>query len=557
MLTIGLPLVAGLNCREFAGVLAHELGHFRQRTAMRFGFVINSINGWFFRAVYQRDQHDQWLSDEGTQSGFIMIAFMLARIAIAFTRGILWVFMMCGHALSSFLSRQMEFHADACALAVAGTDSFLALRHKLRMLDFSAAQISAQMKRRTQPKFPDDLSTYIAVMASQCAGEIQGKVARVASKHKARWFDTHPSDAARSERASQANLPGLIHDLRPATSLFGDFSRVSQDLTSKAYSFFRRPLRRDQIFHVEVPKNIVPDTTEQEAAIKNFFGGIGLVIKPLLFETGPGVTVGIVSERGERLRQAKSLIATADLLSMREALKATDTALLAALQQQALLHAGCFSDPSETLADPATAIAQLNGEWTRLSAEIHPFEEAAKDRLLIALSLLRTPAVAAKLQGTQALHDEVRDLLHVFGALSAAFPTLLALRQQFAKLQALLPHRVPGGPELLDAVLRNEAGEAARLIGRVQQALGATAYPFSHVKGQLPVADFARAKEYDPDAITMTGKETESHLQMLFALYFQLLGRLVAIASQVEAQLETNATSELPAGSPLRIIRNS
>ena len=39
-LTIGLPLVAGLNLRQFAGVLAHEFGHFSQGAGMRLTYVI-------------------------------------------------------------------------------------------------------------------------------------------------------------------------------------------------------------------------------------------------------------------------------------------------------------------------------------------------------------------------------------------------------------------------------------------------------------------------------------------------------------------------------------
>src|SRR5258706_12015761 len=127
ILCIGLPLIAGLNCREFAGVLAHELGHFRQHTAMRFRFLIGSINAWFARAVYQRDEHDHWLEEETNTSAFALIAFTLARIALAFTRGILWLLMICGHGISSFMYRQMGFYSDACALAVAGTDAFLTL----------------------------------------------------------------------------------------------------------------------------------------------------------------------------------------------------------------------------------------------------------------------------------------------------------------------------------------------------------------------------------------------------------------------------------------------
>ena len=47
-LTIGLPLVAGLNVRQFGGVLAHEFGHFAQGAGMRLTFVIRSVNAWFY-----------------------------------------------------------------------------------------------------------------------------------------------------------------------------------------------------------------------------------------------------------------------------------------------------------------------------------------------------------------------------------------------------------------------------------------------------------------------------------------------------------------------------
>src|SRR5262249_12433881 len=43
VLTIGLPLVAGLTLRQFAGVLAHEFGHFAQGAGMRLTYVVRSI----------------------------------------------------------------------------------------------------------------------------------------------------------------------------------------------------------------------------------------------------------------------------------------------------------------------------------------------------------------------------------------------------------------------------------------------------------------------------------------------------------------------------------
>jgi hypothetical protein len=54
VLTLGMPLVAGLTMRQFGGVLAHEFGHFAQGAGMRLSYLIRSISYWFTRVVYER-----------------------------------------------------------------------------------------------------------------------------------------------------------------------------------------------------------------------------------------------------------------------------------------------------------------------------------------------------------------------------------------------------------------------------------------------------------------------------------------------------------------------
>ncbi|MEO8429753.1 MAG: M48 family metallopeptidase [Verrucomicrobiota bacterium] len=55
VLTIGLPLASGMDMRQFAGVLAHEFGHFAQGAGMRLTYIIRQINFWFAQVVYERD----------------------------------------------------------------------------------------------------------------------------------------------------------------------------------------------------------------------------------------------------------------------------------------------------------------------------------------------------------------------------------------------------------------------------------------------------------------------------------------------------------------------
>lgn len=70
ILTLGLPLIAGLTQRELAGVIAHEFGHFRQGAGMRLSYLIRRVNGWFARVVYERDAWDEaltsWAADDSS-----------------------------------------------------------------------------------------------------------------------------------------------------------------------------------------------------------------------------------------------------------------------------------------------------------------------------------------------------------------------------------------------------------------------------------------------------------------------------------------------------------
>ncbi|MEM6778123.1 MAG: hypothetical protein AAF670_10745 [Planctomycetota bacterium] len=83
VLTVGIPLITGLTAREFAGVLAHELGQFAHGASRRASYVVRSINHWFARVVYQRDQVDQWLDRAIAESeSVIAIVLLLGPVAV-------------------------------------------------------------------------------------------------------------------------------------------------------------------------------------------------------------------------------------------------------------------------------------------------------------------------------------------------------------------------------------------------------------------------------------------------------------------------------------------
>jgi Zn-dependent protease with chaperone function len=551
MLTFGLPLVAGLDCREFAGVMAHELGHFTQRTAMRFGYIIHTVNGWLYRAAFQRDEFEYWLEEATEEGSWSFLVFGFARLFILITRGIMWLLFLAGYAMSSYMSRQKEFHADACAVAVAGTEGFLGMQHKILLLSVSSAQAGVQFQGRVAPKLPDDWSTYIAMLSAQCGGEFQGKVLAAEAKKKTRWDDSHPADVERSERARRANEPGIIQDSRPATVLFNNFRELSRDLTLGSYLLMRRgePVPETQLFAVEPAQaEAVLDTSPEETAIKSYFGGLGLIVRPVLLGTEPRLSFGMANTKLEQLRQAREFLQQPLLAEYRESLKQVDATMLQAIQANALLQAGVMVDLESfplcqcDLAGLPDLPGAIHAAQEQLGRAVEPFDQAAGARLLTALSLLRTPEVTAVMPNTQQLQDEVIDLLHVFGRLGAVFPSLLELRREFAGLQTLLDARPQNNSELMDAAVSDLTRRVNEHLARIRAALGSVAYPFEHVKGRITIADYAQGKTYDPDPALMAASGARSHLEMLFALYHRVLGRLIAIATEVEQHLEAGAT---------------
>src|SRR4029453_13129498 len=163
VLTIGLPLVAGLTVQQFAGVIAHELGHFSQGAAMRLSYVVRAINAWFARLVYECDDWDEALA-EGVQRGDRLSAILLVdMLCFWVTRWVLWLLMAVGHGLSCLLSRQMEYDADRFMTRLVGTAAFVEASRRLLLLDYGAAfaqtvTVHAWLSGRG---LPDDLAELI------------------------------------------------------------------------------------------------------------------------------------------------------------------------------------------------------------------------------------------------------------------------------------------------------------------------------------------------------------------------------------------------------------
>lgn len=252
VLTIGVPLLAGLTARQLSGVLAHEFGHFSQKVGMGASLLIRKVNFWFTRIVYQRDTMDQWLeeiiADSDPRIGLVL---QLAQLCVFISRGVLWCFMMIGYAISAGLMRQMEYDADRYEINLVGSQTFAETSQEMHRL--STAQtlaLETMFQFFSKGRLADDMIVLTQDASRSMPHDVLQKLREQTQNEKGSWFHTHPIDAQRIARADAAAAPGSFALDRPARELVTHYAALCRNVTWDFY--------RDQLGSQLSPKQLEP-----------------------------------------------------------------------------------------------------------------------------------------------------------------------------------------------------------------------------------------------------------------------------------------------------------
>jgi Zn-dependent protease with chaperone function len=238
VLTVGLPLLAGLSMREISGVIAHEFGHFTQGAAMRLSYIIRRVNFWFARVIYQRDSWDATLDDWAeSEDGWVAFMVGCARPGVWFSRLILKGLMLVGHAITGFLMREMEYDADRCEIHVAGSEGFEWAMFHLAEAGATTNWLHHEMAKtwRASHRLPDNIPMLVAHHVAQMSDDARAKVAAGVCTGKSGWLDTHPSHGDRIAAARRIGAPGLFTEDAHAIDLLQNFYTLGKFVTLAHY----------------------------------------------------------------------------------------------------------------------------------------------------------------------------------------------------------------------------------------------------------------------------------------------------------------------------------
>lgn len=250
-LLIGLGLVNVLDMAEFKAVMAHEFGHFAQRS-VGLGSYLHVINQVLSDVIHGRDGLDRFVDAWARQD--LRLGFPALGL-----KGVLWLVrqLLSGafqglNLLHMSLSRQLEYNADDVAVRLAGSDAIV---HGLARLDFAneclRAAGGAADAAADHGLFSDDLFHHQATIADRTRTlrneprlgrppelpddpTVQVQVFQPAADGIDDRYRSHPTEFMRERNAKRFYIRSPT-DTRSPWLLFGDAAGLRRAVSGLHY----------------------------------------------------------------------------------------------------------------------------------------------------------------------------------------------------------------------------------------------------------------------------------------------------------------------------------
>lgn len=551
VLTLGLPLVAGLDSRQFAGVLAHEIGHFSQGAGLAATHVISLINGWFARVVFERDALDRQLERAMDRMDYgyagAVLAFAVSMIWIG--RKILHGLMLVGEAITCLQLRQLEFDADYYCVAVSGSASFATLRHEMRLLGSAHANAFASLDSLWKHgRLADDYPAHVLWHRAQSPQSAHATTDAPPTSTASRWFATHPTEEQRITAAAKLALPGIFRGAGPALSLFQDFAALSRKTTAH---FYRHQLNLPYDETALVTSSSAATRHDQDnaaqAARARLAGSVLDFNRPLTWQVSE-FTVSLPRDQASFVAELRGL--RHQMSGLRNAAEANQEIYGNILRHTAEKELALALIASKTEFRPSALglakadrseaendLRELAARRAKKAAELHPFESSLHRWVCVVGNAARDPALTGTFSP-----DKTLRLISLTDGLAGLSPWFVAF-PEWNRLFRLHCFFASPGPD----VRRTSAFQAefARIHALLLEAaknapglVGPTPYPFAtdeearDTAAELLERSLTAAPEFTRPATL---------LQTIARYQIRLLGEIALLGEELEQSLDNSA----------------
>jgi Zn-dependent protease with chaperone function len=248
-LEIGLALVNTLSLGEMRAVLAHEFGHFAQRSMAvgRFAYMAQQIAS---HLVHRRDVLDSFLVQLGNVDLRVRAVVAVVQLVVWSIRSLVESLFSLVILMQRALSREMEMQADLVAVSLTGSDALVHALHRMqgaddawdRAVHFVFGEkgsgratrdifaVQSHMLQRMANILNDDSYARVPPLPKDKPEAHRVFKAEMAQPPKM-WL-THPLNHEREANAKQLYVP-LAIDPASGWSLFDDAARLREEMTAQ------------------------------------------------------------------------------------------------------------------------------------------------------------------------------------------------------------------------------------------------------------------------------------------------------------------------------------
>lgn len=248
-LMIGIGLMNSVSTIELKAILAHEFGHFSQRS-MKLGSYVFHVNKVIYNLLHENDSYASWLNGWSSLSSFFLL---FSKGAVVIIQGIQNILLKTYKPLNlnyRGLSREMEFHADAVAASVTGSAPLISALLRIEFADQALATLldfysnKIQSSKKTNNIYPQHLFLVQHLSKNAEMPLIDGLPYLSLEDYKKfqgtklvledQW-SSHPSNLQRIEKltalnqATKGDAPGI------SLQLLSDLEQIQQLLSAQYF----------------------------------------------------------------------------------------------------------------------------------------------------------------------------------------------------------------------------------------------------------------------------------------------------------------------------------
>lgn len=249
-LQIGVGLINAVTHQELKAILAHEFGHFSQRS-MKVGSYVYHVNQIIYNMLYKNESLDRMFEKWGNVTGYATIFIGISVFIIQKIQSILKKLYEYININYMALSREMEFHADEIAANVAGSqalaDSLLRLslaNHAMEgVLNFYEQKINVNVRSENIYLEHHYAMNFLAkknnYLIENDLPQIQIATLKKYNKSKLnlenQWA-THPSEEDRVQALLNLNIVKSDIINTPAINLLSNNAAIALHISNKLFS---------------------------------------------------------------------------------------------------------------------------------------------------------------------------------------------------------------------------------------------------------------------------------------------------------------------------------